>query len=250
MSFESYTDCIFQAFKSHYKSIEVVNRKKEILNGVSLFHNYKPDSVLYIGFTPAILAETAANISVTLVKPEIIEFLKERKVKFTYIPYEQLKKFNKQFDVVVALDEFFTFAKTDIEQKDLVTNICDLTREYIITTCKDYKNQEYKDREFSIPAIVRNDQNKNIYLEFHDHDLNDRNSWNTEVFEIKNNILNTCGPFARRALFFKQLAKFSADAGSIGFTVHKNLMYKSLIKKNYEHVISIRFDNDEPQRTY
>jgi hypothetical protein len=51
------------------------------------------------------------------------------------------------------------------------------------------------------------------------------------------------GPFARRAMFFKQLAKFSHDAGAVGYNVHKNLMYKSLIKKNYEHVISIRFDN-------
>ena len=51
------------------------------------------------------------------------------------------------------------------------------------------------------------------------------------------------GPYLRRALYFKQLAKFSHDAGAVGFNVHKNLMYKSLIKKNYEHVISIRFDN-------
>jgi hypothetical protein len=64
------------------------------------------------------------------------------------------------------------------------------------------------------------------------------------VHEIADNKLITNGPYARRAMFFKQLAKFSADAGAVGFSVHKNLMYKSLIKKNYEHVISIRFDNN------
>jgi len=43
-------------------------------------------------------------------------------------------------------------------------------------------------------------------------------------------------------MFFKQLAKFSIDAGAVNFLVHKNLMYKSLIKKNYEHVVSIQFE--------
>ena len=80
-------------------------------------------------------------------------------------------------------------------------------------------------------------------MEFHDHDLQDRNSWKTDVYEIQNKTLNVFGPYARKAMFFKQLAKFSTDAGAIGFTIHKNLMYKSLIKKNYEHIISIRFDN-------
>jgi hypothetical protein len=81
-------------------------------------------------------------------------------------------------------------------------------------------------------------------LEFHDQDLQDRNKWSTKVFEINNDQLLNVGPFARRAMFFKQLAKFSADAGAVGFSVHKNLMYKSLIKKNYEHVISIQFDDN------
>ena len=45
-------------------------------------------------------------------------------------------------------------------------------------------------------------------------------------------------------MFFKQLAKFVYDAGAANFTVHKNLMYKSLIKKNYEHVISVQFDSE------
>jgi len=38
-------------------------------------------------------------------------------------------------------------------QKNRVAEICSLATEYVITTCKDYKNQEFKDREFSIPAL-------------------------------------------------------------------------------------------------
>ena len=61
------------------------------------------------------------------------------------------------------------------------------------------------------------------------------------VYELLGNDANTAGPYNRRSMFFKQMAKFSIDAGAKEFYVHKNLMYKSLIKKNYEHVISISF---------
>jgi hypothetical protein len=144
---------------------------------------------------------------------------------------------------VIVLDEYFTFANNDNEQRAKVIEICNLAKEYVITTCKDYKNQEFKDREFSVPALIKGDNSNNIFLEFHDHNTNDRNSWLTYVYHINGKTMSTVGPFDRRAMFFKQLAKFSSDSGAVGFNVHKNLMYKSLIKKNYEHVISIQFDN-------
>jgi len=245
MSFESYSDCILQSYILHPKAAEILKRKHEILTEVSKFHNYNPDTILYVGFNPAILIDKTKHIFVTLHSKKAIEFLTAEGIKFTDIPFDQLAKFKKNFDAVIALDEFFTFSKNDQSQKELVNLICNITKEYIITTCRDYKNQEYKDREFSSPAIIRHNNSKTIYLEFHDHDLQDRNTWQSEVFEIQNNQLNTIGPFDRRALFFKQLAKFTADNNAVDFIVHKNLMYKSIIKKNYEHVISIRFENNE-----
>ena len=243
MSFESYTDCLLQAFKSHTRSIEVLKRKKEILDEITAFHNFAPNSVLYVGFNPAILVDQTKHISVTKLSLEARNFLDQNNIKFDYIPDEKLNQFNKKFDSVVVLDEYFTFANNDNEQRSKVIEICNLAKEYVITTCKDYKNQEFKDREFSIPALIRNENSNNIFLEFHDHSPSDRNSWVTQVYHIDGKSMDTLGPFARRAMFFKQLAKFSHDAGAVGFNVHKNLMYKSLIKKNYEHVISIRFDN-------
>lgn len=243
MSFESYTNCILRAFRAHPKPTEVVKRKQEILAGVAGHHNFTPDSVLYIGFNPAIMSDTASTIAVTCISPECEEYLHDHGIRFIHIPFNKLSDYHKKFESVVALDEFFTFAASDTEQKELVEQICKLAKEYVITTCKDYKNQEFKDREFSIPALIRGSQFNSVFLEFHDHDHHDRNVWKTEVYEIQNRVLNTTGPFTRRSMFFKQLAKFSADAGAVGFSVHKNLMYKSLIKKNYEHVISIRFEN-------
>jgi hypothetical protein len=244
MSFENYTDYLLNAFRAHPKSVDIVKRKQEILKGVAEFHNFAPSSILYVGFNPAILAETVNNISVTHISKEACDFLHENGIKFDYIPPSNLSVLKTKFDCVVALDEYFTFAKSDQEQKSSIEELSKLVSEYMITTCKDYKNQEFKDREFSIPALIRSKDNAHIYLEFHDADPYDRNSWKTNVYEIVGDQMNLVGPFNRRALFFKQLAKFTSDAGAEGFSVHKNLMYKSLIKKNYEHVISIRFDNN------
>jgi len=244
MKFESYTGCLLNAYKHHVRQADVVKRKQEILSGVGEFYNLVPDTILYIGFSPAILVQQAGQIYVTHVNEQILNFLTERKVPFIHIPEDQLVDYKNNFQVVVALDEYFTFAESDERQKLSVAEICNLATEYLITTCKDYKNQSFKDREFSVPALIRNSGKNQIFLELHDYDLQDRNSWKTTVHEILGSDINVAGPFARRAMFFKQLAKFAYDAGATNFTVHKNLMYKSLIKKNYEHVISIQFDGE------
>ncbi len=244
MSFENYSDCIFNAFLLHAKQSEVIKRKNEILNGVSEYYNFSAESVLYIGFNPVIMNNSSKTIYVTAISQKVQNFLLKNKIAFTYIPENDLKNYYKHFDIVIALDEYFTFSSSDQEQKDKVTNICNITKEYIVTTCKDYKNQDFKDKEFSLPALIRGNSEIGIFIEFHDQNLNNRNAWSTKVFEIHNDSLTVFGGFERRALFFKQLAKFTADSGAVNFVVHKNLMYKSLIKKNYEHVISIQFENN------
>jgi hypothetical protein len=78
-----------------------------------------------------------------------------------------------------------------------------------------------------------------LYLEHHKYDFVEKSKWETQVYEITGSNLSVNGPFNRYAMYFKQLAKVSSDLGATGFKVHKNLMYKSLIRKNYEHVITV-----------
>jgi hypothetical protein len=179
---------------------------------------------------------------VTEIGEEVNDWLTSRGVKFRYIPSESIG--NLSVDCVVATDEYFTFASTDQGQRDLVDHICGIAGELVITTLRDYKNQDFKEREFSSPAIVRNEQDYRIYFEFNNVDLVDRNLSSRTVYEITPDDVQIHPCFACRNMYFKQLAKFSMDAGAQEFLVHKNLMYKSLIKKNYEHVISIKFEQN------
>ena len=240
-TFATYTEASLNAFKFNPKSQEVLERKREILTSIAQHHGSSPASVLFYGFSPLMLISTAKMIAVTDITDEIKKFLDSTGVKYVYIKEVDLKDYKKQFDWVVATDEYFTFASTEQAQLDKVQNVAELTKNIIVTTLRDYKNQDFRDREFSQPLAVRNGRDSKIFLEHHDYDYNDKNAWKTTVHEMSGLDGKVTGPFARRSMYFKQMAKFSIDAGAKEFYVHKNLMYKSLIKKNYEHVISISF---------
>ena len=243
MTFSNYTDATLSALIFNPKASDVIARKQEILEGVYRTENLQPTSVLFVGFNPAILSCTAKTIAVTEISDTALAYLKSKNVTFTYIDPADLGNYTKQFQSVIAMDEYFTFAVSDQDQQDKIANICSLATAFVISTVRDYKNQDFKDRDFSQPIMVRNGSDYKLYVENHDWDLKDRTLWTSMVYEINAaNALTTYGIFDRRTMFFKQLAKFSMDAGAVNFLVHKNLMYKSLIKKNYEHVVSIQFE--------
>ena len=234
--FTNYTDILLDSFKFNNRPQDVINKKVEILSTVEQHYNKKPDSVLFVGFNPWILGSTYNQTTVTKISDNALDLLNHYNVEFNYIPYESI---TGKYDWVVASDEYFTFAESEEQQKNNVEKLISLSKNQVITTLRDYKNQDFKDREFSNPLSIRKQNDIKIFLEFNDYEYNERNVWKTSIFEINNTILNYYGPFNRTSMYFKQLAKFSKDAGAHNFLIHKNLMYKSLIKKNYEHVISI-----------
>lgn len=243
MTFATYTDAVLSALIFNPKLDDQVARKQEILDGVYRTENLEPTSILFVGFNPAILSCKAKHIAVTEISDVALSYIKSKGVAVTYIDPLELTKHQKEFQCVIAMDEYFTFATSDQMQQELIAKICSLATSFVISTVRDYKNQDFKDRDFSQPIMVRNGGDYKLYVENHDWDLKDRTLWTSMVYEINAaNALTTYGTFQRRTMFFKQLAKFSMDAGAVNFLVHKNLMYKSLIKKNYEHVVSIQFE--------
>jgi hypothetical protein len=234
----------FQACINGTRMSDTAAKKQEIVDTLESYHNLSPVSVLFVGFSTFMFAQYNANLYATDLTDEMQEYLSAQGIQYTYIPRADLGKYNKKFQVVIAVDEFFTYAKSDEEQRALVLEISNLVTDYLITTLRDYKNQDYRDREFSQPTVLRTQDSSTIFLEAHDSNTQDRNAWTSNIYQISNpeNNLTTYGTFDRRAMYFKQLAKFSIDAGASNFLVHKNLMYKSLIKKNYEHVITVKFN--------
>ena len=237
----TYTEISAHALSFNPRSQEVIAKKQEIVTAIAQHHGKTPASVLFYGFSPLMLGSNCKSIFVTGISDEIKKFIDTTAIKYTYISEDDLHHHVKKFDWVVATDEYFTFAATEEQQRASIEFISSLAKDVIVTTLRDYKNQDFREREFSQPLAVRNGRNSKLFLEYHDYDYSDKNSWNTSVYEMTGADVQQFGPFARRSMFFKQMAKFSIDAGAKEFYIHKNLMYKSLIKKNYEHVISITF---------
>jgi hypothetical protein len=240
-SFARYSDISISAIEFNPRSQDIIQKKQEILTAIGQHYNTSPASVLFIGFSPLILGFQPKQLFVTDITEDTKNYLDNSGVKYTYIDTKDLVKYKKGFSWVIASDEYFTFAGTEEEQRASVEAAADLARELIITTLRDYKNQDFRDREFSQPLAVYNNKDSRVFIEHHAYDYNDRNAWATTVYELEGASAVMYGPFDRRSMFFKQMAKFSLDAGAKNFYVHKNLMYKSLIKKNYEHVITISF---------
>jgi hypothetical protein len=244
MTFTNYTNAVLSALMFNSKQSEAIARKQDILDGVYLTENLEPTTVLFVGFNPAILSCRAKTIAVTEISDAALTWLRGQRRDVVYIDPNELENYRKRFECVIAMDEYFTFADSDQAQQKKIATICSLATAFVISTVRDYKNQDFKDREFSTPAIVRGTSLSQTYLESHDWDPRDRTRWTSRIYEITEpgSKMTAYGPFERRTMFFKQLAKFSMDAGAVNFLVHKNLMYKSLIKKNYEHVVSIQFE--------
>jgi hypothetical protein len=240
--FTNYTDANLSALKASNKAAEIILKKQSILDGVYDYYNFIPSTVLFCGFNPAIMSSAKQQIFVTEISDAARAYLDEKNVSYTYVPSAT----DKSYDVVVAADEYFTYATNAQTQIDKVTRICSLAKEFVISTLRDYKNQDFKDREFSTPAVIRNGANSLVYNEFHNWGTSSRTQWESKVYEVDNatDALKVFGPFKRHTMYFKQLAKFSMDAGADDFIVHKNLMYKSPVKRNYEHVISIKFEEN------
>jgi hypothetical protein len=232
------------ALTSNNRINDVVSKKQDILNSLAQFYNLSPTKILFVGFSSFVLADFPEEIAITSISEEVQQYLKDTGVKFKYIPEIELLNYRKQFEVVVVVDEYFTYSKDDQGQKDLVAQICNLATDYVITTLRDYKNQDYKEREFSQPTIVKNGESSVVFLENHTWSQKDRADWSSVVYAIdqQSRSMQTFGDFTRRTMYFKQLANFTAAVGAQDFVVHKNLMYKGLIRKNYEHVITIAFN--------
>ncbi len=242
MNFLDYSDIGFHAFKRSLKQSETVSRKKEVVDQVLAHHRARAGSVLFVGFNPAALSMQNSTVYFTQVSADAQAWL-EQQGDFQFLNWDDIVGNHEKFNLVVAVDEFLTFADNETDQQQNISKLCGLSNGLVITTLRDYKNLDFKDREFSTPALVRTEEGSRIFLEHHEHDATDRNAWQRTVYQIENRVLDTYGKFNCRNMFFKQCAKFSIDAGAREFLVHNNIMYKGIIKKNYEHVISMRFDN-------
>ena len=230
-NFKKYSNVLLRAYQKYANTKDLIAKKQEILSRLVTKQEAK---VLFVGFNPLCLG--LDNFGITEADEPVLEFLRERGKTFTEVEVTN----TEPWDYVLTMDEYYTFAESDEEQQQKIRVLSSITEVALITTLRDYKNLNYRDKEFSMPVSVVNDTDRTIYLEYHIH--GGTSHWDSIVYELDGENNQTHGPYKRMPMYFKQLAKFSMDGGAKTFQVQKNMMWKGLIRRNFEHVISINYD--------
>ena len=228
--FQNYNKLIADSFNELLRRDELVSKKTA--NLLKILQNRDITTVLHYGYGPTAIGLAQAGFKVTLTdNADVPEQDRELFQPMTV---------NGRYDATVALDEYFTFADTEEQQQDIINDAFDITRRVLITSVSDYKNMSENNREFGDPQSYKTQNGLVAYLERHLH--TSRNSWQTKVHKIlPNNDCVTSELFGRRTLFFKQLARMSSDAGATNFTFEKSMMFKGMLSKGYQHIITITF---------
>lgn len=230
-NFRKYNNVLLRAYQKYANTRDLVAKKQEILSRLVTKQEAK---ILFVGFNPLCLE--LDNFGITEADEPVLEFLRERGKTFTEVEVTN----TEPWDYVLAMDEYYTFAESDEEQQQKIRVLSAISNISLITTLRDYKNLNYRDKEFSMPVSVVNDTDRTIYLEYHIH--GGTSHWDSIVYELDGENNQVHGPYKRMPMYFKQLAKFSMDGGAKTFQVQKNMMWKGLIRRNFEHVISINYD--------
>lgn len=236
--FTGVSPAILAAFNAYQRKDGLVERKYQLLKSVLSANKNDDGSILFLGFDPWVMADwNPRPIFIGMITDEVAQYLTDNNVLYTRLYDDEIHD-TIPFDIVVAADEILTYA--DNNQRDLVNLMSELANELFVTTLRDYKNQPPQSRDFSIPTVIKNDEKFSVFVEYHHYEYKVKTRWTSYIYENGANI-NIYGGFKRQPMFFKQLAKFAYDAGATNFTIHKDLMFKSLLKKNYEHLISVSF---------
>ena len=145
------------------------------------------------------------------------------------------------FDYVIASDEYFTQFATEDQQMSEIEKLSKLTNVALYTTLKDYRNMNASHRFFQEPFEVKTPNGDAVIVRKRDWNRSDKQQWTNREWIIQNDELIVCDPVECRTMYFKQLAKFSTDAGAKSFQVEKKQMYKPLFSKSFEYIICISF---------
>ncbi len=149
-------------------------------------------------------------------------------------------------DTLFAVDEFLTYADSEEHQISLIKQLCTSTKMRLVITVRDYKNDVYRG-EFDKPYYQIDSIGRELVI-------NERTVWSkvdkqawehttyvTHFASDDSEVIKT-STINRRALYFKQLAKFCYDAGCRNFQVLQGESYKPLFKRYFENIIIVEFN--------
>lgn len=156
------------------------------------------------------------------------------------VDYEPIKK----YDTVLALDEYFTYADSEQEQKKIINDAARLLSPggILLASMRDYRNNPVHKRNLGDSSYININSTHYVVVEINRPNPVNNQEWHQTNFVIENDNAATAYELGnRRTLYFKQLAKYCNDVGCKQFGVLKEQFWKSPWRRSMEHIAWSRF---------
>jgi hypothetical protein len=158
--------------------------------------------------------------------------------------YDTELDYSKQYDTVLALDEYFTYAPDEQSQKQMIEDAARLVKPggILLASMRDYRNNPVHKRNLGDSSYININNTHYVVVEINRPDMRDNQLWHQTNFVIEGDSAAVAYELGeRRTLYFKQLAKYCNDANCRQFGVLKEYFWKSPWKRNAEHIAWARF---------
>jgi hypothetical protein len=234
---------------------QITEKKASILDEVFVSKGVHPNCILSLTFNLVIIDFALQGSDVTFISENqlAIDYAKSvtkfydlniKCYKMDFVTFcIQAHQNNEKYDVVLGLDQYFTYAESENEQRDKLHHSLELVDDsgMLLTTLIDYKNLRHNNKIFTDPHFITSNNGDHILISNRQWDIENRKQWVHHSYAINQTTCETVffPPIIRQAMFFKQIAFHTSAVGWTSFTVHKNKLYKPLYNNHGQYIISI-----------
>ena len=106
---------------------------RKLFSGLSI----QPKTILFTHFNPLVLL-LEQNYDCIVVGDQSVKYAFQSSSSFI----DSISHLKSTVDVTIALDEYFTYAASENDQRNLLSEIKSVTHGYLITSLQDYKNNQ------------------------------------------------------------------------------------------------------------
>lgn len=143
---------------------------------------------------------------------------------------------DEKFDIVVALDSWFTRFADEDDQRNAINKAFSLTGKTMVATVKDFKNMKSVDRLIDPPMVINTKENAHVFMCHREWYHTDKQRFKERTYQVSDGQLVSVIEEEKRTLYFKQLAKYIHDQGCKEFKISQSQFYKNLFSRSYEYI--------------
>ena len=150
---------------------------------------------------------------------------------------------NERFSMILAVDELLTRESDEANQKRIISQLFSMLEPggILLASLRDYKNTNCHRRPLGDSTFSLIGKDHYVITEVNELDINDKQRWYQKFHVVKNDIDFCCLEVgARRTLYFKQLAKYCADAGAPEFGMISDGYWRNHLRRTPEHMVYAR----------